>query len=62
MKCQFIKNCFRNESNSHLQNKSYRKYNIIDNCYYKTSLSKTHILHYTNTSIEFIPINYLKVL
>ena len=57
---QFIKNCFRDKivDGYFLMNKDYRKYNIIDNCYYSNSLKK--VVHYTNFGIEFIPKEYLK--
>lgn len=58
MKFQFIKNCPRN---NYLMNKSYRKYNIIDNCVYLPSISKDKVIHYTERSIEIIPIEYLKI-
>lgn len=55
MKFQFIKNCPK----TYCMNKSYRKYNIIDNCKL-IDLHKTYVIHYTEKSIEFIPRDYLK--
>lgn len=55
MRFQFIKNCFSKKGI--LINKNYRKYNIIDNCYI---WNKDKVIHYTEKSIEFIPLEYLK--
>lgn len=57
MKFQFIKNC---PKNSYTMNKSYRKYNIIDNCVHLPLISKDKVVHYTEKSIEIIPMEYLK--
>lgn len=54
MKFQFIKNC---PKNIYTMNKSYRKYNIIDNCYI---WDKNSVIHYSKRSIEYIPREYLK--
>ena len=61
MKYQFIKNCFRDKitNGNFLLNKDYRKYNIIENCYYSDSIKK--VVHYTDFGIEFIDITYLKI-
>lgn len=61
MRYQFIKNCFRDRvvNGNFLMNKDYRKYNIIDNCWYDDSIKK--VVHYTNFGIEIIEISYLKV-
>ena len=56
MKMQFIKNCFLKDGI--LVNKNYRKYNVIDNCFYFKDIKK--IVHYTEKSIELIPLDYLK--
>lgn len=58
MKFQFIKNC---PCDGLLINKSYRKYNIIDNCVYLPLISKDKVIHYTERSIEIIPMEYLKI-
>lgn len=52
---QFIKNCFLKDGI--IVNKKYRKYNIIDNCFY---WDNGKVLHYTDKSIEYIPKEYLK--
>ena len=52
MKFQFIKNCF----GLSLMNKDYRKYNVIDNC----KIINNKVIHYTEMSIEVIPMEYLK--
>ena len=54
MKFQFIKNC---PKNSYTMNKSYRKYNIIDNCYI---WDENSIIRYGENTIEYIPREYLK--
>lgn len=54
MKFQFIKNC---PKRNYAMNKSYRKYNVIDNCYI---INEKYVTHYTERSIEFIPREYLK--
>lgn len=56
MKFQFIKNCFGLQ----LMNKNYRKYNIIDNCKIINVRGVNRAVHYTEMSIEIIPIEYLK--
>ena len=55
VKMQFIKNCFLKDGV--IVNKNYRKYNIIDNCFY---WDNDKVLHYTDKSIEYIPKEYLK--
>ena len=56
MKYQFIKNCPQIPV---LMNKSYRKYNVITNCF-KSKIFTDSIIHYTKMSIELIPIEFLK--
>ena len=56
MKMQFIKNCFLKDGI--LVNKNYRKYNVIDDCFYLKDYNK--VVHYTEFSIEFIHLEYLK--
>lgn len=58
MKFQFIKNCTKD---NYLMNKSYRKYNIIDNCKVINIRGKNRVIHYTKMSIEIIPLEYLKI-
>lgn len=41
-----------------LVNKNYRKYNVIDDCFYLKN--NTTVVHYTEESIEIIPLEYLK--
>lgn len=54
MKFQFIKNC---PKNPYTMNKSYRKFNVIDNCYI---WDENTIIHYEKNTIEYIPREYLK--
>lgn len=56
-KYQFIKNCF---GKGYLMNKNYRKYNIIDNCKFIEFGNKKRLVHYTEKSIEFIPLDCVK--
>lgn len=57
MKFQFIKNC---PKNPYTMNKSYRKYNVIDNCKIINVRGVNRVVHYTEMSIEIIPLEYLK--